>query len=183
LAAALLCAGLGFAQSATAATIAIAGGDGVFRGATLDCGDACIGFIGGGSTGEPDSIGTLLDDGLADRYRLSNSSPATETAALETLLGFDVGPATVLDIQSLSGFGSGALYFALKLGPNHAFFANASDTVGMILSLSTGRGAGLSHVTTWGVIPLPAALPMFLLALGGAALVARRRRGVTDEAA
>ena len=32
------------------------------------------------------------------------------------------------------------------------------------------------------IIPLPAALPMFLLALGGAALFARRRRGVAGAA-
>ena len=46
-------------------------------------------------------------------------------------------------------------------------------------------GAGGSHFIEWGtsVIPLPAALPMFLAALGGLLWVGRRRRrGVAGAA-
>jgi hypothetical protein len=180
LASALFCATLGFAYSANASTIDIGGGA-----ATLDCGDKCFGFIGGGSPGSPSGTGTLDIVPLltADLYAVSPSSPTNETLALATLLGFDPGTPTVVDIGSLSGFASDAIYFMLKLGADSAFFENTSG-MSMVLSLSStpGRGAGLSHITTWGVIPLPAALPMFLLALGGAALVARRRRGVADAA-
>jgi hypothetical protein len=75
----------------------------------------------------------------------------------------------------------------LKLGSAGSFFfVNNAGLIelGLVFDDKGSSGAGFSHFTEWGIseIPLPAALPMFLLVLGGTALVARRRRGVAGVA-
>ena len=182
LAPALLCAALGFAQSANAVTtINIDSGI-----ASLDCSLTCVGFTGGSLV--PPTTGTTglsadLYDVIGD---LGNSNPTTERLAMSILSGVSVatlGTASKVITDDLTGFLTDAIYFALKIGNEHAFFENTSGfALSLDYSQSAGTGSGLSHITTWGVVPLPAALPMFIIALGGLFAVGRRRRGIAGAA-
>ena len=68
----------------------------------------------------------------------------------------------------------------LKLGSGHFFFQNNSGLVELSVTYTKNgaKAGGISHVAEWdlAVISLPAALPMFLAALGGLLWVGRRRR-------
>ena len=173
----LFCAVFGFAQGANAVTVIGING----TAATLTCDFSCVGYTGATVGGVPTELGT---EGLfADLYTLPNSSLSTQTAAMEVVSGESA--ATWLGMGEQQGLDlnidATELYFLLKIGRFSTFFRNTSGGA-LVLSYATNgaTGVGLSNVTAW--VPLPAALPMFLLALGGAALVARRRRGVVGAA-
>lgn len=112
---------------------------------------------------------------------LPNSSLATEIAFLNTLINPDVTTAgyTKTDFPSGNshGFDVDSQYFMMKFGDGiDAWFENLWFPGTTDVSVRTGRGAGLSHVTMGppGEVPLPGTLG--LLGLGFAALGMARRR-------
>ncbi len=199
----LFCAAFGFAQPANAVTyIDIIWSDGSTTVGEVDCGGLCEGFTEGGTPLYPDSMG-VLDPTFANFYDLTNGgggqSVENETQALNILItGVTTDPATTPFAASdgtksdmdFTGFPTDAEYLAMKLGVGTYFFHISS--LGAVINVSYDYfggpdipGAGGSHFTEWGmsVIPLPAALPMFLASLGGLFWVGRRRRrGVAGAA-
>jgi hypothetical protein len=195
LATALFGAAVGFFQPASAITLTFdpvpIDGVQVDSTATVGCsgGPTCKGFIDGGDQNvAPSHIGTE-DENFAWLYNLGNSGTSTETTAMNTIAGqsFLDSDLTSLSFDSLSGifkFFTTAEYFLIKIGGGQtekqdtAFFHVLGGGLVTVL-YNPGSITGLSHVSAFGgriEIPLPAALPMFLLMLGGTALVARRRK-------
>jgi hypothetical protein len=153
---------------------------------------ACAGFTGGGAPGFPTSAGTLGD--TADLYDINPSDPATEAQALDILIDglddddFVTGTQTDAGGVDTLTFFSDAAYIVFKLGGGQLdgdYFFLALTTAGMveITYYKNGqRSGGFSHYTEFGSttqVPLPAALPMFLLALGGLLFTGRRGRAAT----
>jgi hypothetical protein len=187
LAPALFCAALGFTQPANAITVSVGGTTAeVICLASGVVSPECQGFTGAGSTGFPTGLGTLSGT-TADQYDVSPSNPTSETLALNTLAGTsftltDFAKTNTSGVDSFS-FVTLAEYFMIKLGAGHFFFQNNAGLATLVVTYNKngvgGAGAGgLSHIAEWGmaVIPLPAALPMFLASLGGLLWVGRRRR-------
>ena len=191
----LFCAALGFAQPASAITVSVGGTT-----AEIIClasgvvSPECQGFTGAGSTGFPTGLGTLSGT-AADQYDVSPSNPTNETSALNTLAGtsFTLTDFAKTDTSGVDSFSFDTLaeYFMIKLGAGHFFFQNNAGLATLSVTYNKngvggGSGAGgLSHIAEWGVavIPLPAALPMFLASFGGLLWVGRRRRrGIAGEA-
>lgn len=97
--------------------------------------------------------------------------------------GFDFGFS--FDINSSLGALS-LLEFLVSLTPCDCELGLANWTRIGLRYMSVGAdGEGSDKLISSNgfIIPLPAALPMFLLVLGGTALVARRRRGVSSATA
>jgi hypothetical protein len=187
-ASALVAAGLGFALPANAITISIDG-----TSATIACTSAaaspeCYGFTGGGSDGFPTGPGTLSATD-ADPYAVLPANEGNQTDALNILAStsFLASEAIRTDTGGVDTFSFDTLatYFLLKLGNTSFFFQNNSGFVTLHVAFDKmgESGLGISHITEWGVIPLPAALPMFLAALGGLFWVGRRRRREVASAA
>jgi hypothetical protein len=151
--------------------------------------NSCAGFTQSGSPGAPSGLGTLGT--TADLFHLANSSPTTETAALNTLAGtsFLATDETKVDSPATS-FIVNALYFMIKIGggtlpghEDHAFFKLlVPGEVQIVYDQNGQTSGGLSHIAVWGgtvtPIPLPAALPMLLTAIGGLFMLGRRRREI-----
>jgi hypothetical protein len=151
---------------------------------------ACQGFTQSGSPGAPTGLGTL--GSTADLFHLADSSPATETAALNTLAGtsFLSTDQTTIDTGSASSFSifTDALYFMIKIGggtlpdmEDHAFFKLlVPGTVEVVYDANGQTSGGLSHVAVWGgsitPVPLPAALPLFAGGLAGLGWLSRRKK-------
>lgn len=168
--------------------------DGTVTSAMLTCvgsiDPACQGYTAGGAPKTPTGLG-ILSSTVADLYDLGNSSPATETAALNTLAGtsFSSGDGAKLDtggVASLTLF-TEAVYLMIKIGGgtldgnDHAFFnLLAPGEITITYDKDRQTSAGLSHITAWGgsitVVPLPAALPLLLTALGGLFMVGLHHR-------
>jgi hypothetical protein len=184
-ASALFCAAIGFGVPANAITydIQVLDTDGSTSVGQVYCESFCEGFTLGGSTSFPTGPGTLSTTEAA-YYGLGGSSPANETLALNTLIGAvtfnpDGSDATKSVESPDPNFFTSAEYFSFKLGAGTYFFhLFGTGNVNIIYEEIGGSGSGLSHYTEWGMseVPLPAALPMFLLALGGLGFVGRRRR-------
>jgi len=147
---------------------------------------ACAGFTGGGAPGFPTSAGTLGN--TADLYDINPSNAATEAQALDILIDglddddFVTGTQTNAGGVDTLSFFSDAAYIAFKIGGGTLagdYFFLALTTAGLVEITYYKNGqtsGGFSHYTEFGVIqiPLPAALPMFLLALGGLLFTGRR---------
>jgi len=161
--------------------------------ATLSCtgsvDPACQGYTGGGSPNAPSSLGTLSNTN-ADLYDLPNSNEQTEANALNTLAGttftkFDANKTDTGGVDSFSFF-TDALYLIIKIGggtvgADTAFFKLvAPGVITIVYDKNLQTSGGLSHLTVFGGtitrIPLPAALPLMLTALGGLFFAGRRRR-------
>ena len=204
LATALFGAAVGFFQPANATTII----DVNLGSADLTCNagsptdNECAGYITGGTRGQLQALAPGVQDFIdADVYDVifgggGSNALEIELAALKTVVGSDADGILIGDVfkQDTGGdlFGfvidPSVLFWSIKLGAGTAYFANLATmaTTNFVDYTATGMAGGLSHIISYGgeltIIPLPAALPMFLLVLGGTALVARRRRGVADAA-
>ncbi len=197
---ALFGAVFGFAQPANATTTVITL-DALSATATCTAAVAapvCEGFLAG-TTDAMSALTTPTELGIlsptnADLWNLANSAAATATSAINTLTGLTLATGTKVETGGVSSFSfiTSAAYFMLKIGgggQGDAFFKNNGGIFTVNVDYDDGiggEGGGLSHIVSFGGsitrIPLPAALPIFLLMLGGAALVARRRRGVSSAA-
>ena len=69
-----------------------------------------------------------------------------------------------------------SLYFVLKLGEDHAFFKNNTGGTIRLTYDQTGTAAGLSNITQFNPVPIPAAAYLFGSALIGLAGIGYRRR-------
>jgi hypothetical protein len=163
--------------------------DGTPTSAMVSCSPGCQGFIGGGAPNFPTSMGTPSST-MADLYDLPNGNLTTATNALNILAGttFAVSDGVKTDtggVDSLT-FVTDAAYFMIKIGGgtlagSNAFFKILNPGGVTVTYDKMGQtSGGLSQIAAWGggiqVIPLPAALPMLLGALGGMFVIGRRRR-------
>ena len=75
-----------------------------------------------------------------------------------------------------AGFHSFVLAFvAGNIDPRWAAFYDVGPNMTYDFSIAPSQGGGLSHASLYGVVPIPAALPLMLTAVAGLGLVARRR--------
>jgi len=127
----------------------------------LTPGNICSPCTFTGSKSPTDSTGfDLLDNG--DAYLTSVAT--TITGGALTLLGRNGNP-TQTDISI------DALYFALKIGTDTAFFENNS---GHPITLSYS-GTGLGEVEEFAAVPIPPAMLLLASGVAGLGLLARRR--------
>jgi hypothetical protein len=193
---------LGAAPIASAATVTFFGsqspaGAGQFTydpnddRAQLICSLGCDGLLSTQGAGTfpnsapvPDiSTANGFSGSAADLFDLANSSAATELAFVNSVVDPDFASGTKTDVNLNSfTFVSSAAYILFKIGatPDYALIRNLFAGNTFDFSAFAGEGAGLSHITEYGtvsgVIPLPAALPLFLTAFGGLAFFGWRRR-------
>ena len=132
---------------------------------------------------------SVLSSTQASTYTLADASPATETAALQTLLGSNTY-STAFNNNANNGstvqFTESAPYFLLKMGGgvDVAFFYNSSNSVlNLTYTQASGRdgGRGLSHTADFAA-PVPEASTwamMILGFLGVGAMAYRRKSGVS----
>lgn len=121
----------------------------------------------------------------------SNSGAASEAAWVNSVLGTSftganvtAGKVTPVGAGKLATFVTTALYIVLKIGenPDYTIIKNTSATGSMewFWRGRDGQGAGLSHFVNLGTapstVPVPAAGFLLLGALGGLAMVRRRRK-------
>ena len=127
----------------------------------LTPGNICSPCTFTGSKSPADSTGfDLLDNG--DAYLTSVAT--TITGGALTLLGRNGSPIpTDISID--------ALYFALKIGTDTAFFENNS---GHPITLSYA-GTGLGEVEEFAAVPIPPAMLLLASGVAGLGLLARRR--------
>ena len=127
----------------------------------LTPGNICSPCTFTGSKSPTDSTGfDLLDNG--DAYLTSVAT--TITGGALTLLGRNGSPIpTDISID--------ALYFALKIGTDTAFFENNS---GHPITLSYA-GTGLGEVEEFAAVPIPPAMLLLASGVAGLGLLARRR--------
>jgi hypothetical protein len=129
---------------------------------------------------------SVLSSTQASLYVLANSSPATETAALQTLLGSNTYSTTFNDETNqgeIVQFTESAPYFLLKMGggggsgSDVAFFYNSSNSVLNLTYTQVGRGGGLSHTADFAAaVPEPATWAMMMLGFFGVGFLAYRRK-------
>ena len=156
------------AQAETVISIKAVGGSpevGTLSGA-FNVGDV-LGFIGPAS----------LSPTMAYLFAFTPDNPATETAYLNDTLMADP-PAVYASKQETSGpdFSVAGGYFSIKLGEDTAFFKNETGASLDLTYTQTGTGAGLSHVTQYNAVPLPAAAWLFGSAVLGMAGIGYRRK-------
>ena len=109
-------------------------------------------------------------------YALTNAAPTTQRAFLNDLLG-DVGLPAVrtVDKTDIAGrsFTTNREYFSIKQSTWTVFFKNIS---GQSITVGFGPNA-YSHYTEYGSpVPLPAAVWLFLSALGVFGFMGTRRK-------
>lgn len=114
--------------------------------------------------------------GLAD---LSNSGEHTELSFLESLISQDLGDVTVTKFTPGSeGFQVTEKFFMLKFGSAiSVWLQNLLFDTPIEVDFTTGRGAGLSHVSTFdsvSEVPVPGTMGLLGLGLLGLGLVRRR---------
>jgi hypothetical protein len=128
---------------------------------------------------------SALSSTQASAYALADASPATETAALQTLLGSNTYSTTFNDNTnngSTVQFTESAPYFLLKTGGgvNVAFFYNSSNSVlNLTYTQASGGdgGRGLSHTADFAAaVPEPSTWAMMMLGFFGVGLLAYRRK-------
>ena len=167
--------------------------DGAVINGTLTSGAAPVVFLGYLPGETPYVAPGVTDLASAQLFTFHPSNPSNEEDFFDALAGVSVGAATqVLCVgvnpacQHNVAVSAATTYFSLKLGDSYAFFKN---TTGFILALIynqvDGVGGGLSHVTLYGnrlpfnnapTVPLPAAFPLLLGALGGLTWLSRSRK-------
>lgn len=164
--------------------------------AEIECNDAsdatiaCLGIVGGSlevtNPGNQVTGGTAgsLDDTApftADLYDIGNSSEANEATALNTLAGTSFsgsdGMKTETGGQETFGFTTLAQWVVIKLGAGTAFIQNTSGgALDIDFSAFAGTGGGISHITEFGVIPIPGALWLMVAGLAGLGFASRRKK-------
>jgi len=152
----------------------------------------CTGFV----SGTP----ATTDAVKGDLFKLKNSSEKSQADFLNGLLGGTsafgaddirkLDKNEVIEIQldkdSKFRFVIDRPYFAVKIGRDHAFVRNGTNGPITVYYSQTGKGGGLSHVSSIGTfssqaapgaspVPLPPALALLLAGLGGLGVVGRRR--------
>ena len=140
---------------------------------TMSCPDGCVGLIGDPATFSPDS---------ASAYEIKPSDETTIASFFGALTGTDASLITVNKTDVPAGddgeyfsFDVVAGYFFAKFGELTAFFFTDKDQT-VTFAKGPGGPAGLSNYGTISVIPLPAAGVLLLSAIGGMALMRRRRK-------
>lgn len=140
---------------------------------TVTCVASCQGYVGSGAWSATNAI----------MFTIQPNSLADEIAAVNNITGESyVTASKTEDGGENYTFFSSALYILFKIGgqdPSHFLIKNTE--AGMItINWLAGddRGTGLSHYTEFGTAPVPVPAAGFLLlgALGGLALMRRRRQ-------
>lgn len=132
-------------------------------------------------------VGDMTDSSNVNDPTLPGSgvTPAEELQFVQNYIGDALldwtGVAGTTDAGGAGTFtiaGTVAKYILFKVGlnPNYALLRNDSGGALWIDFAQIGQGAGLSHFAEFGVVPLPATLPLFLAGLLGLGFLARRRR-------
>lgn len=171
--------------SAATTTVGLVEGDGPVL-AEVTCSDTvspvCAGFYA-----EIDDFSTEFATLFEQE---GNANPGTVAGLLNDLAGTTFTGEDAIRVeaggQESATFTTSAEFFVLKLGNNFAFFQNFDDLITVNFEvLARGAGLGFSNATFFGgdgtvaPIPLPAALPLFLTALGGLGFLGYRRRKTT----
>lgn len=164
------------AGAASANVLTVTGGLG-----TVTCTTSCEGFTGAGSPGEPTGLGTLSDT-AADPYEGQPASESDEVSRLNILAGTSF---TSADATRTDGSGGDdmistlAEYIVLKIGNQALFIKNTS---GGLLEIAwdafAGAGAGLSHYTEFGEIPIPGAVWLMGAGLAGIGFASRKKKAL-----
>ncbi|MBC7285119.1 VPLPA-CTERM sorting domain-containing protein [Hoeflea sp.] len=178
----------GLASHAQAMTVAFqngADGGGTDR-FTVTCGISCEGWL---------FDAKKLDGSIGGLIGFQNESYATgKGAAWEEALLASVAGETGLSFSKTpenppTSYSSNALYQLFKIGttPNVGVLKNTAGVVqDYTFAAIDGEGAGLSHIANYDIVggggvtppspvPLPAGLPLMLTAVGGLAVVVRRK--------
>jgi hypothetical protein len=150
--------------------------------ATVTCTPSCEAFTGaGGSTTGPPGTGPTglgtLSSTDAHLYTGNPAGEANEAARLNTLAGtsFLGTDATRTDPPPALPFSTLALYIVLKVGDAAIYLKNTSGGL-LSIDYAGAPGLGLSHVTEFGVIPLPAAFWLMGAGLAGLSFAAPRKK-------
>lgn len=112
---------------------------------------------------------------------LKNAGDSTELELLESLIGTDFNGVSLLkDDDSGNTFNITEKYFMVKFGSSvSAWFENLWFPGEMSLSVETGRGAGLSHITTFDYpnteVPLPGTMSLLGLGLIGLGFIRKNK--------
>ena len=172
--------------ASTASTVSRANTINIFDGATI------LGTLSDGNAATTfesffgATLGTsALSSTSATAYGLANASPATETAALQTLLGSNAFSTNFNDTANSGAtvsFTESAQYFLLKTGGgvNVAYFYNSSNSIlDLTYTQNPGRdgGRGLSHTADFAsAVPEPSTWAMMILGFAGVGFMAYRRK-------
>jgi hypothetical protein len=132
---------------------------------------------------------SALSSAQASLYSLGSANEATETAALNTLLGSSLFTTTTNDLGNagtLVHFDESGEYFLLKVGGagvQAAYFYNLSDSVLHLTYTQNPAprdGRGLSHTADFGsittAVPEPSTWALMILGFAGVGFMAYRRR-------
>ena len=162
----LAAAALLVATSVNAATVSINGGG------TVTCDLDCSVLVDeSGTFGDP---GNLFTGPSGTAYGPGNPVDQ-EVEWLNDVVGGSYSESDATKTDGGDGYITSALYVILKLGNDYTILRNDSGgDIEWSYVAAAGAGAGLSHSTTVGVVPLPAAGFLLLAGLGGLALVRRR---------
>ncbi len=174
----LLAAGALVATSgaAQAVTVTINGGG------ELECSLACTVLDDEGALTGLAPLGTFgspgeIFNGPAGMAYGPGNPVDQEVAWLNDVTGSSYSTSDASKTEGDGGYFTGALYVILKLGNNYTIMRNDSGTgISWSFTPSKGTGTGLSHSTTVGEVPVPAAGFLLLGGLGGLALLRRRRK-------
>ena len=167
----LLAAGALVATSgaAQAVTVTINGGGELY--CSLEC--SVLQNEGTGAFGDP---GEIFNGPAGMAYGPGNPV-SQEVSWLNDVTGSSYSTSDASKTEGDGGYFTGALYVILKLGNNYTIMRNDSGTgISWSFTPSKGTGTGLSHSTTVGEVPVPAAGFLLLGGLGGLALLRRRRK-------
>ena len=187
---------VGSASAVTVMSIGDAALDDSFTvNATITCELGCRGWVFDGAPNR-DEIGDGSWSG--DYASLFNSVQGQGGSSLTNYLplinavlgdgSFVLGDLTRTDVEGslrfdgdpdgTISFTTDSRYFFMTMGENPRIALFENFALGNTITFTKGEGTGLSHITEVGVIPLPAAGWLLLTALGGMAVMRRRRKEV-----